>query len=314
MLKCRYGISKMNKCKKGILFTVVVFIIMLPLFLLSISFSDKGNGRNDLYILYFEAEKLKFLESDVVTNVYSELLSISLSSIARSSSSIVIKFNQAILKPDLDYAKITGDYKNFIQTNYSRLNNVDISLIGFNHTFRIFPYNTTFEINGTALHLFTMPTQTNYISLITLNVKLNSSFDNGSGVPVNKQKVARELCQAPETDPAGNPSIKVIYVDKNEFSCTQSRKLNPTENNDDANGKQFYIGLINVSGSIETKFGEVNGIDGVLAVLTTNAAANVTQLDIEYAATESAVMLIGGNISITAPNVQKNTVIILAEE
>lgn len=288
--------------KKGILFAIVTLIIVLPLFLLSLSFIDNNFSYDNIFLGHIEAEKLSFIESDVVKNIYSDLLSINLDSITRDSS-IIIKFNQALLMPNMNYFSITSNYKNFVQTTYAKLNNINIALNGFNNTFKILPYNTTFSINGTALHLFTMPLETNYVKSITLTVIVNSSSDGD--------------CQGVRNDKGSFPAVTTItvtYINRTGGACIQTKNLNPTENNDKGNNKQFYQALLQPTGSIETKFGKVNGIDGVLAILTSNATANITQLDVEYSLINEKIILLGGNISIASSTISKNTEMILAEE
>ena len=97
--------------------------------------------------------------------------------------------------------------------------------------------------------------------------------------------------------------------------CLNYAQLNPQENND-LSMKQFYLETKNPSGFIGVKYGKISSTDGVLAIITYNITANVTQLDLQYNLIEGKVQIKGGNISIKSlvGDITKQNEIILAEE
>lgn len=290
---------KLLKNKRSFLITIMALLLLLPIFYLTSAYTDRNKQLQTTITFSGMGDKLSYVEDDIISNVYSDLLSLNLSSITRSTN-INISFNQILLAPGRDYNSIMNDYETFIEGNYATLNNLNISLINFGDNFTVEPYNTTFKIIGDNFTLYTMPTSTNYIQGV--NVIVSVGAENNSA------------CAAPSDDGSGLPLITVTY-NHALGSCTNSVNLDPIANND-AGGQQFYLDTTNPTGSIEVKYGQVGGTNGIFTLRTWNISANVTQLDVVYNLTNNRVKMIGGNITITSVigDITKENEIILAEE
>lgn len=305
--KMRKKIMNKKMRKKGFLFTIATLLLLLSIFTLASVYLDRNKELQSSITISGVGDKLRYIEDDVISNAYSDLLGIKLDEITKAST-VAISFNQALLAPGRDYNTIMNTYKEFVEGTYSTQNNVEVALTGFGNTFTIEPYDTLFEVNGENIYVYTMPTPMNYVESIRATVKVDA--ENNS------------ICFVPRDDHAQHPEISVTFIYKKEGggheSCTNSIQLDPQENNDDA-GHQFFLETKNPSGSIEIKYGQITGMDddGVLAILTTNINANVTQLDLEYTLVEDErIKIKGSSISISSlvGGVAKESEIILAEE
>lgn len=300
-------IMKKRINKKGFLFTIATLLLLLSIFTLASVYLERNKDLQNTVTLSGIGDKLRYVEDDVISNAYSDLLSIKLYNIKKASS-VTVSFNQVLLAPGRNYSTIMNAYKAFVEGVYAARNNVDITLTGFGNTFTIEPYDTLFKINGENIYVYTMPIPINYIESIRITVKVDA--ENSS------------VCSMPDDDHAQNPEISVTFTYKKEGggqgSCTNFVKLNPQENND-VGSHQFFLETKNPAGYVEVKYGRITGMggDGILAIITLGINANVTQLDLEYTLTESGrIKIKGSSISIDSlvGDVTKESEIILAEE
>ncbi len=267
---------------------------MFSILLFSKSYLSRDSALQESIISGYTTAKLGVIEDDVLSNAFNELLTTRLGSINRGVS-IDVNFNFSELTSSRDYAAIMSSYETYIENTYASKINTDISLDGFNNTFKIQPYDTIYEINGQTLYLYFLAPYTD-INSITIYAVADSEFFGD--------------CQGLASDPIGT-IVTVTYEDTNGNTCLQSRTLSPTENNNKGNGKQFYQLLWNPFGDLEVKFGEIGGVDGILAIYTSNANINITQLDLNYDLTIEKITLESGSISIGD---NKTSKIILAQE
>ena len=189
---------------------------------------------------------------------------------------------------------MASNYKDYIENTYSSKVNLDIALDGFNNSFVIRPYNTRFLIDGQNLYLFFSPP---YASINSISIY----------AVTNSERMGN--CDSPIGDDSGT-LITQTFEDKTGWTCTNSKLLNAIENNGKPD-KQFYLSLKNPPGSMEVKFGQVSGVNGVLAILTSNSHVNITELSLTYDLDPNKVYLESGSISIGK---NKTSKIILAQE
>ena len=289
------------KGKKGLLIAAVALIIIVPIFLLAVAFSQSRALIQSNKMHLGDAVKLSFMERDIARYYYRDIFNTELAGVSRGSS-VTASFT-SFLSQNGNYLNYLDNYTNFIETTYARLSNSNITLRGFSNTFKIYPYNTTFTVNGTAILLSAMPSATNYIESLMLTVRVNSSFAGA--------------CDGPGNDAGSFPavsSVSVTYINITGGSCSQSATLNPTEDNDNENRRQFYQQLSNPAGSIETKYGRVNGAYGTLSISVSNASANISQLDIQYSLMGERVVILGGNVSINLSSMRRSNIVTLGDE
>lgn len=300
--------------KKGLLFTIAAIILLLSLYLLSEAFMERNEVLGSMMLNSVYGDKFRHAEDDIISGSYRDLLDIRLEGISRGSTAD-IKFDQIFLSALRDYDTYMKSYKTLVDNKYSSLNNVNITLTGFNTSFLMMPYNSTFEIHSKNLTIKTMPASTNYISSITAYLKVNGTFSCNDIACADQADADNEACEAPGNDPAGNPTIAITWEDNTGFTCLRSRNVNPTENNDKGNGRQFYVSLLN-AGNAEVKYGQVDGVNGIFRIAADDLTANATQLDLSYNLMNEKVIIKGGNLAVRSEsgNITKQMEMILYKE
>ena len=300
--------------KKGILFTITTIILLLSLYLLAEAFMERNKELGSMMSNSVYGDKFKFIEDDIMSGSYRDLLDIKLEGISRGSTTDV-KFDQLFLSGLRDYDGYMRSYETLVENKYASLNNLNATLTGFNTSFLMTPYNSTFEMHSKNLTIRTMPTSTNYISSITAYLKVNGTFTCNDIACANQTDADNEACEAPANDPAGNPTIAITWEDNTGFTCLRSRNVDPAEDNDKGNGRQFYVSLLN-AGNAEIKYGQVDGINGVFRITVNGITANATQLDLSYDLMNEPITIKGGNLMVKSVlgNITKQMEIILYKE
>ncbi|MBW2965947.1 hypothetical protein KY342_02470 [Candidatus Woesearchaeota archaeon] len=277
--------------KKGILFTITTIFLLFAVFMLSSAYLIRNKELQRTATLSLAGDKLSYIKDDVTNNIYSDLLSINLRSISRDSY-VTVVFNHSNLTSSINHEQLMQDYKTFVEGDYSNLNNINVNLDGFNNSFILYPYNSTFIIDSNIIYVYTInPDNINKIKLIidTDEATLNTS----QGQPGNTGDVEVEI----ELAHSGG-----------EFNPTSD--LDPTAANN-----PFYVNFADGS-RIEINFGLFNGQNGVLRINASQLKADIFHLEYRYNLLSEKVIIKGGNISITSAieNITKQTEIILAEE
>ena len=79
--------------KKGVLFTVTAIMLLLSVYLLANAFSERSAGLSEAIIGLSFGDRLRFIEDDVVSSSYGQLLDIDLDNIERSAS-FMLRFDR----------------------------------------------------------------------------------------------------------------------------------------------------------------------------------------------------------------------------
>lgn len=315
MQKQSYGIKedltdKMRRMKKkGFLFTIATLLLFFSIFALTSVYLDRNKDLQYSMILSGTGDRLRYVEDDVISNVYSDLLGIKLNAITQPSKQddINISFSQFLLAPGRDYQAIMQAYEDFVEGTYANKNNIEIGL-SFSNNFTIEPYESLFQITGQDIYAYTLPRiyRENIVNGITVIIEV--AAQNNS------------VCSAPDDDHSQNPVISVTFVYNKagggQGSCINTIQLSPLENNIKA-GHQFYMETANPSGSIEVTYGKKASMDGVFSILASGISANVTQLNFEYEPLAGEeVILTGGAISMETlvREITKQSQVVLAQE
>jgi len=299
--------------KKGFLFTIIAILLLWPAFTLTTAYIDRNKDMQHDVVESYAGDKLRFLEDDIVSNAYTDLLGIRLNSMVRNTSpsliTVNVSFNQLLLANGRDYYQITQDYQDFVMGTYASLNNVEINFSDFDNNFTIWPYRTKVEMQGNDTYFYTIPVPPNRVRKIYITVDVSASRSGN--------------CTFPNNDGGENPEVGVRYVYSG-GSCFNSATLDPTEDNDRTGGEgepdyyQFYMGTSSPGGTIEVKYGRLKwkNKDGVLAIFTNGINANITQLDIEYNSTPTRVWIGGADLNITSVigDISKSINVVVAEE
>jgi len=281
--------------KKAVLITFASLLLLIPVFLLANAYLTRNSEAKYLPITAAQSHKLRYIENDLVSGYLSDVLGINLRSITRSSS-VNVSFSQISLSANRDYYAIASEYKGFAEGAYASLLNTNISFTSSNNI-SLEPYDTLFSVIGDNLTILTMPNSTNYIQQIAVTAVIDAQ--NSSA------------CSSPSDDSGSNPSVSVNFIFTGS-SCAYTVQLDPAEDND-ASGKQFYADTILPNGSIEVKYGRVNGMDGQLAVLTNGITVNISRLELVYSYTDDKVILSSGALTVTSPYAGKQSKVVFAE-
>ncbi len=286
--------------KKGILFTITTIFLLLAIFLLSSAYLTRNKELQRTATISLAGDRLSYIKDDITNNIYSDLLSINLESInpepiskgkTRRENATVV-FNHSNLTSSINHEQLMQNYETFIEGTYSALNNINIDLIGFNNSFSLSPYNSTFIIDSNMIYVYTE--NPDNIKRIKLMMDIDESTLNISqGQPGNTGDIEVEI----EMNHGGG-----------EFNPTAD--LDPTINNN-----PFYVDF--ASGSrIEINFGLYNSQNGVLRINASGLKADTPHFEFVYYTLSEKIVIKGGNISITSPveNITKQTEIIIAEE
>jgi hypothetical protein len=290
--------------KKGFLFTTATLLLFLSIFAITSVYLDRNKELQSEITVSGISDRLRYIEDDVVSNVYSDLTSLRLSGITKDHT-IILSFNQILFAPGRDYEAIMNNYKEFIEGTYSSMNNVEIALNGLSTNFTIMPYDHFFQITGQSITGYTMPVPAMEIESIGVTVDVDA--ENSS------------TCLAPGDDHAQHPLITVTFIYKKagggKGSCTNSVQLDPRDDND-IGGHQFFMETTNPTGYVDVKYGAQGVVNGIFSIQASGINANVSQLDIEYEPTQWPIRIQGGNISIgtTVRSFTKASNIILAQE
>lgn len=284
--------KKLNK--KGFFFTLLTLLLLLSILMFSKAYLYRDVELKYSVVTSFSISRLGMIEDDVLSNIFTDLLTTQIESITRTGT-ITINFNHSELVINRDYSTIMSDYETFVENTYDSKINTDINLHGFNNSFKIQPYDTKIVQNGETLYVYLMPPYSN-VNSITINTFSDATLFG--------------ICSAPFSDPGGI-NVNVVFEDSVGGICSSSVNLDPNQNNDFFWGVQFYSFLSNPFSSVEVKFGQVNGTNGVLAILTNNANVNITQLSINYDLVPEKIYLESGSILIGD---NKTSKIILAQE
>ncbi|MBW2984325.1 hypothetical protein KY361_04375 [Candidatus Woesearchaeota archaeon] len=281
----------MKKKKKGILFTITTIFLLLAVFLLSSAYLTRNKELQRTATISLAGDRLRYIEDDITDNIYSDLVSINLESISRGTY-VTVVFNHSNLSSSINHRQLMQDYETFIEGAYSALNNINIDLIGFNNSFSLSPYNSTFTIDSNMIYVYTEnPDNIDRIQLI-MDID-EATLNTSDGQPSDTGDIEVEI----EMTHSGG-----------EFN--PSADLDPTVNND-----PFYVNF-EAGSRIEINFGLYNSQSGVLRVNASGLKADISHLEFRYNLLSEKVIIKGGNISIIYPveNITKKTEIIIAEE
>ena len=291
---------KLINNKKGVLFTIVTILLLISLFLVTKAFLERSIELDKTIVDHQNIEKLAYIEDDIVSNSYADLLKISLNRIRRDTNFVNLTFNNlGIISPNISHVKIMQEYRDFIVNNYSAFSNVQIAFTDFSSNFSIFPYNASYRLNGSRLYLYN-PNHENLVKIsLQARVTEDNANKNGNNTPANS---------------ASGKIIEVKIVDKDGEALlgTDTRILSPTASN-----LPFYASFNTTNApNISVYFGQFEDRNGTLLVSTDFTLANITSITLTYNATNEKVYLGAGNLTIVnrVIAVNKTTEIVLAEE
>ena len=279
--------------KRGFLFTIISLVILISILIFAIAYQNRVKELQKLD----NVNILRYYEDDITANAYSDLLNIEMFNISRNNN-VLINFSKlGKYALDRNNQEIMDNYRNFIVSNYSRLNNINASFDNFISEFYIRPFNSKFSLNTGILTILN-PNYTQ-IQRINIDITVNETLDTD-----NNEK--------PAQDPTGIP-IRVRFIRK--FGSV----IYDEERNQDAmeNNAPFRLSFKTNNPPIQHDFSEVSinfgnyGENGMLIMNVDNLEGEITRLEIFYSNTDSRIVR-DTNSSVRINN--KDTTIVLAQQ
>lgn len=278
--------------KKGIIFTITTFILLWSLFLLSISYMSRNTGLQQLIIRSSVGDKIKYVEDDITYNIYYDLIKFNASS-SRDQENITLKFNGPTLSNKLDHFSVFQDYSDYIEGDYSDLNNIDVQLTNLTPILNIIPFQTQLIINSTKMSI-TSQQLINTIEIIIL---------------VNATHAMLETNTTPGDSGTTRVNVQILDSNNKKLLSDEEALLNPTIAN-----PSFYVKFTDNS-TLDVKYGYIHDMDGSLEITSTNLVANVSSLLLVYSTTPEKVKIVSGELRINiSPDFTKQSQILMLTE
>jgi hypothetical protein len=164
---------KPNK-NKGILYSVSTMLLLVSLFSLASVYYQVTQSYDRSMIDNNVHAKMRYLEDDIVSGVYRDLLPYKVSSITRAAGTVSVNFNDIIrLKDERDFDGRMDSYESYIESGYESLQKMDITLEDFSSNITVDPYGSLIDLSEDTLEVY------NDISNITdITVTLKFNYQN----------------------------------------------------------------------------------------------------------------------------------------
>lgn len=259
--------------KKAVLFTITTFMMLFSLFLLSGAYANLNKQLQKTILNAKIGTHIKYVEDDISSQIFFDLLGIRLDSITNTGDNTTINFTGGIIDLNITHAMLALDYKNFIERNYSSLNNLQVNMSNFTSKISITPYNASYYINNTRA-VFKAG---NLLKRINLQIILNNTVQNSTN-----------------SSPADNGGI-IVYVDIIDKQQTHLIEdsfaiLDPT-----TVGNAFSVAL--PGASINVQFGFLDNKEGTMIIEADNLTASMN-FEIIYSPVNETISINGGNLEI----------------
>lgn len=246
--------------KKGILFTIASVFLLSAVFLLSKSYLEYNKDTKKTVIFSSFGDKLNYIEDDIVSNIYGDLLWLNLSSITRQNNEVIINFSKAgKLAPNINHNNLFQNYKTFIEGTYSSIHHLNITLTDFNPAFNISPYYTRFIYDLQELSIYN---DRDYLKKILIQIKANATNVISNTTPA--------------TDGHDYPEINVIILNENDVIVyDESPQQDPDERGN------FEINFEDGK-EVKVSFGVIGGSPSATLIVENNFYTEITKLELRY--------------------------------
>jgi hypothetical protein len=157
--------------RKGILYSISAMLLLVSLFSLASIYYQVTQIHEDDIISSNVFSKLRYLEDDIVSKVYRDLLPYKVSYITRSGGKVQVNFNDVIkLRDGRDFDDRMSSYESYIESTYASHNKMQITLDQFTSNITIDPYGSVVDLNENTLEVYNDP---NNLTDITVKLKFN---------------------------------------------------------------------------------------------------------------------------------------------
>jgi hypothetical protein len=277
--------------RKGVLFTMGTIFLLMSSFILAKSYALHASDQDALLILQDAAAKIRYLEDDVVSMAYKQLLPISVASITRGGGTVNVLFNDVIrLQDNRDFDDRMTGYESFIEDIYAPLQNVNITMQNISANLSIDPYGSVIDLNEDDLYVYNQAA----LSGLVLKFKVNEQNPNLDTTSTT----------------AGATSVRIIMLNEDDAvkSDTTTAVSRTAENT--WTYKSGGTTLLTV------KFGQFSGLSAGTVHVNPSVYTEVPQIELDYTENSARTIVRGGKISISMPvaNLSLSHDIILTEE
>lgn len=276
---------------KGLLFTVVTFLLLSGLLSFSLFYMASIHEMSS-HIYSLNGDRLRSLDSDIGESMLS-IMDTNLSGIGRSSTKIEINFTSLpTASSEKDYASLVSSYESFLEGDFQAIanNQIDTSL---SPSLEIMPWNISILPEGATVYIYTE--NASAIQDIYMELKVTNNLTNVSA------------SGTPEDQGGENPEIHIIIKDKDSLEIINANRRLTV----DGSGT-FYADFDDGSG-VDVIFGFYGGRDGTLRVETSGLNATIGKTRFGYDPQGEAFISVPGNYLIGLGNLQKNQSIFLFE-
>ena len=264
------------------LVSVLTYLLLAGLLIFIISFNSLFQEQAQNRVEHLLGQRMLYLYDDIAGNMLSEFFNMNTLTVFKNENVTVIlsnvTVNTSFIPPSLTA------YETFLENQYAHVQHASISLEGMNYSLLLRPYNTSLSLQK-GLYFYTLPTSTNYLQKVDINLYESGQF-NGS-------------CLQPSGN-SGSVLVTIIHHASGS-SCATGRWLDADEDNDHAGGgwqggKQFYQSL--TDGWAEVKYGLINDTAGTISLTTSNSVQADIQLQYRNSFPPEKVRLVNGRITL----------------
>ncbi|KHO45124.1 MAG: hypothetical protein QS99_C0017G0008 [archaeon GW2011_AR4] len=273
--------------KKGLLFTVMTFLLMFSVFIIALSYAERISSIKGMMVGAGAIHKQRYYEDDIASRAYADLLGLNIS-LTHTGNTRIVNLSIPNIGNGTNPHYHMQFYKDFIERVYSSDNNINITLREFNATITLSPINTTISLDTNNTKL----TNLSLLSEFSLVLKTNET-----AIPI----------VTPSFD-AGAISLNIaILNESDEVISTTVASVSGSG----ANSITYAFGGAKI---VIFEFGQTS--------IGTSSMVISTTIPVEYRGfslsflSPSPLSAIGGNVSIASrsTNSTKNTKILLAKE
>ena len=277
--------------KKGFIFTTSTILLFFSVFVLANVFLDRTEELKHTVVRTSVPEKIRYVEDDIVSNIYTELLPLNVS-IERNGGLLTINFSETIyLQNSNHFDADMQPYKTFVEGNYASLLNLNITLINFSANLTIEPYNSKLDLDENSIYIYNDPT---HLNKITLLLKTDEANYEGLEEEFTVGDVSLAVILLNETG-------SIIYDESSSVDETIQNKL------------KFVLGGGN---SVQIRFGSFDSYPDATLELTNDIYTEIREFVLKYTEQPAKTVLKGGKVEISSVigNVSRKSEIILVEE
>ena len=275
--------------RKALVVTLSTLLLLLSLFALTLVFFHRHAQLRSTQVDAQLAEKLGFVEDDIVSGSYAQLLNTSVT-ISRESGNVLVNFSGLRLHA-ADPEAVMAAYRSAVQGAYARRNNLNITLSGFVPVMNVTPYRSAIAINRSDV----------------LMVNNESSL---SGLTIIVQTDEAAYDQLEEEFAAGSAAVRFVLLNRSQAVLYDTTiGLDPSVRSKLA----FAFGGAQ---RLQLLFGRFGPQEAGTALLSSTLPVELRALLLRFAEQPAPVALEGGTITIatTVRNVTRSSRVILAEE